>query len=121
MKDKFELIYQTEAKKRIYKLPCNITKGINGKLIKPTQYVLVSDATSFDERLVFPVWLQNGIAEEDARNGKDHSFSVYYVECEGTTTNPLNGGDASTIEPDENYLTRLVEMQDENDLGVKAE
>ena len=121
MNDKFELIYQPDAKKRIYKLPCIITKGINGKLKKPTQYVLVSDATAFDERLVFPIWLQDGITEEDARKGKDNSFSVYPDECEGTLTNAFSGGDASTIEPDENYLRRLVEMQNKNDSEVTAE
>jgi hypothetical protein len=46
-----QFLYKAQT---LFQLPFKITKGINGELEEPTDLVIVSDANSHVERLVFP-------------------------------------------------------------------
>lgn len=93
----------------LYELNEYITSERFGETTDPFKYVVISDANTHIERVVFPARLVDGMTEEDVRNDVPGTLKVDYGSVEGVTTMMINGGDFSTIEPPENYLQRLVE------------
>jgi hypothetical protein len=63
--------------------------------------VVISDADTHTERLVFPFTFRG---KRSLAN-----INIHWKKIEGTTTSPLGQNNESTIEPDENYLNRLIE------------
>jgi hypothetical protein len=77
---------------------------------KPVKGVVVSDAETHTERLVFTFTLNHGISEEDfSKAGDREMIDILFLPVEGTHTSPLGENNEATIEPDENYLNRLIE------------
>ncbi|TCI26720.1 hypothetical protein EVJ32_04925 [Exiguobacterium sp. SH5S4] len=104
----FELI-ETLPTARIYKFDELLCSSVTGKeLDNPTNYVLVSDAKTHIERLVFPVYLQDGFSEDDILNKTPNALRVDYFQIAGKMTLMIEGGDPGSILPDEDYLNQLV-------------
>jgi hypothetical protein len=79
-----------------------------GKLLT-VQGVVVSDAKTHTERLVFPFNLLHGVSlEEFAQKGLREMVNIDFMQIEGVVTSPLGQNNESTIEPDKNYLNRLI-------------
>ncbi|WP_417064459.1 hypothetical protein [Gordonibacter urolithinfaciens] len=83
-----------------------------------TRDVVVSDAHTHVERLVFPVMAKRR-EERDGRLSEVVGYPAGYVpvEVEGTATLMVDGGDPSTVEPDEAYLARLWARWSEEEAG----
>lgn len=104
---------------RLYKLDKKISKGMKGNIMRPlstggfeeaaTEYFVVSDARTHIERLVFPIWLNEGYDETDLLKGVE-GCAERGIACAGEMTMMICGGDPSTIKPDEDYLKELLEV-----------
>lgn len=110
---------------RVYRFDKPIASGKDRELeYGPTDYVVVSDATTHTERLVFPLYVKCEMGDseilEAIKSGnvgrpylKDRPGAILqidFAEIEGAMTMMIYGGDPDTIEPDEAYLLRLEEM-----------
>jgi hypothetical protein len=106
----FRLLFNDkENGKRYYMMSKPIKTDYLGRP-RTVQGVVVSDAETHTERLVFPFDLLHGVSlEEFSKKGLREMVNINFTEIEGTTTSPLGQNNESTIEPDENYLNRLIE------------
>jgi hypothetical protein len=106
----FELLFDDkDYGKRYYMMSEPIKTNHLGKP-RTVQGVVVSDAKTHTERLVFPFDLPHGaILEEFIQKGLRRKVNIKFIQIEGTATSPLGENNESTIEPDENYLNRLIE------------
>lgn len=93
----------------LYELNEYITSERFGETTDPFKYVVISDAVTHVERVVFAARLVAGMTEEDVHNDVPGTLEIDYDHVEGVQTMMIKGGDFSTIEPPENYLQRLVE------------
>lgn len=105
----YELIKKNETS-RYYKMDFTIVEGLNGsKLKKPTNLIMVSDAHTHIERLVFPLSLREGNTMEEFINGKKQSCFVSLIQIAGKMTFMIEGGDPTTVLADEEYIKQLHE------------
>lgn len=91
---------------RLYQFDHLLTQGINGAIPRPTDFVVVSDAMTHPERLVFPAYFDEYYTLDKYLSG-EQTIRVDFDEIEGTGTHLFDLCAAGTIEPDENYLDRL--------------
>jgi hypothetical protein len=103
------LFNDKENGKRYYMMSEPVKTNHLGKS-RTIQGVVVSDAETHTERLVFPFDLLHGVSlEEFAQKGLREMVNISFMKIEGAATSPLGQNNESTIEPDENYLNRLIE------------
>ena len=132
----FEMVKELNRNQKIYKLPLKIKYGFNSGFMGLTQrrtfdivdammwetrklkpeysivedltegfeYVCVSMANTHIEKLVFPAY------KVEHKETGEESFAFCMNSIEGKMTMMIYGGDYSTIESDEEYLKRLVEL-----------
>lgn len=103
----------TDGKARLYRFDAEIhTTNFFGDYAQPTRDVVVSDAIAHVERLVFPVYADDGDCRarmvEEACASLGYTAYASMIHIEGRMTSLLGGGDPSTVEPDEAYLDRLA-------------
>lgn len=94
---------------RFYKFDKEIIFDVNGReMARPTKYVVVSDATTHVERLVFPVYIVNGYTESDLLNLVNGCIEIDFLQIAGEITMMIHGGDPESIREDEEYLEELI-------------
>jgi len=99
-----------KGNKRYYKFENDIVQNVRGEeLSKTTQYVVVSDATTHAERLVFPIYIMDGFTEEDILNHTKGCLDIDYLHIAGDMTMLIFDGDRSSMMKDEVYLKELLE------------
>lgn len=99
---------------RVYKLDVTLYNGVDGRSIdQPTNLVIVSDAHTHIERMVFPAYIKPNYTEQDVVDGTDKCLGVDYMRIAGEMTMMIEGGDPSTVRPDEEYLLELIEANKE--------
>lgn len=96
----------TRPNYRLYQFDQMITHGINGGIPRHTDFVVISDAITHPERLVFPAYFDEYYTLDKYLSG-EQTIRVDFDEIEGTATHLFEACAADTIEPDENYLDRL--------------
>ena len=75
-----------------------------------TADVVVSDSMVHAERLVLPVVACDALPMGDLSEVVEYRAEYLLEHVEGTYTFMVDGGDPSTVEPDEAYLGRLWEV-----------
>ncbi|MDR1046635.1 MAG: hypothetical protein LBL64_02590 [Treponema sp.] len=102
------LFNDKENGKRYYTMSEPIKTNRSGNP-RTVQGVVVSDARTHTERLVFPFRLLHGVSlEEFSQRGLREMVNINFMAIEGVATSPLGQNNESSIEPDENYLNRLI-------------
>lgn len=108
----YELINE-EGRARFYKTNFTIKVGKGGELKEPTNLIMVSDAKTHIERLVFAVYLIEGYKIKDIADGTAGCLRVDWGELAGEMTLSIDGGDFTTIRVDEEYIKELYELNTE--------
>jgi len=99
-----------KGNKRYYKFENEIVYNVEGEKIEnPTKYVVVSDATTHAERLVFPIYIMDGFTEEDLLNYTKGCLDIDFLQIAGNMTMLIFNGDRSSMREDEYYLNQLLE------------
>lgn len=117
MRGGIKLDYQylmTLGNKRYYRFDKEIKFDVWGrKLYKPTKYVVVSDASTHVERLVFPIYIINGFTEFDLLNHVKECIEIDFLQIAGEMTMLIHGGDAESVKDDKEYLEELIKANGE--------
>jgi hypothetical protein len=105
----FGLLFTDKENGKRYYMMSEPIKTSSLDNFRTVQGVVVSDAETHTERLVFPFNLIPGVSlEEFAQKGLREMVNINFRKIEGTVTSPMGQNNESTIEPDENYLNRLI-------------
>lgn len=108
-----KLYESTDGKARLYRFDADVhATDFFGDDAQPTRDVIVSDATAHVERLVFPVYADDGdcrvLMIEEVCAALGYAAYASMIHIEGRMTSIIGGGDPSSVEPDEAYLDRLA-------------
>lgn len=97
---------------RYYELDFTVYEGIHGFEMEKgeTNLIMISDAHTHIERLVFPLYLREGYTVQDLIAKRQGAASVDMVQIAGQMTMMIHGGDQDTVLPDENYIHQLYEL-----------
>ena len=94
----YKLIDGEGKRQRFYEFDRELTRDVWGETVKkPYKIVMVSDATTHIERLVFPIY-----TKEDGKRAVD------LKQVAGEWTTMIEGGDEDSIRPDKEYLEDLI-------------
>ncbi len=108
-----KLLESPDGMARVYRFDSEIRPtDFFGDDARPTRDVMVSDAVTHIERLVFPVYAgdcENGWPmREEVCAALGYAAYASMIHIEGRMTSIIGGGNPSSVEPDEAYLDRLA-------------